>query len=145
MKTILTLLMATITFVGINAQSREEARRVILGDRKGNETYDRRNDDVVWNGNNSRYPTYPNGDYESERENRIYQINREYNATIYSVRHNRYLSNRDKEHTIRQLEKDRQKKIKKVNSEFDRAHDRYESNRHDNGKHRGWFKKNNKW
>lgn len=133
------------TFVSSHAQSREEARRVILGDRRDNGTYDRRNDDFAWNGNDGRYPAYPNSGYGSEREHQIYQINREYDATIYSVRNNRYLSNHDKERTIRELEKDRQKKIKEVNHEFDKAHDRYNDDRHDNGKHKGWFKKKNKW
>lgn len=144
MKTILTLLMATCAFVTLHAQSNEEARRVILGNRKEAGTYDRRADDVVWNGNNNRYPTYSNGGYGSDRENRIDQINREYDAKIYSVRNNPYLSKKEKERTTRQLEKDRQKRLKEINREFDKAYGRYESNRHDNGKHKGWFKKNNK-
>jgi hypothetical protein len=154
MKKILTLLIAVGAFVTLQAQSREEARRVILGDRKDNGSYGGRNDrDVVLGRNESgRYP----GGYSSDRQYQVDQINREYDNKIESIRNNRYLSSDEKERTIRQLERDRQKRIANLNRQYnDRSdrdrrydnNDRYDRSRGDNGKHKGWYKKekNKNW
>ena len=156
MKKILTLLIATGTFVTLHAQSREEARRVILGERKDNGTYSGRNDrDVVLGRGNTE--DYPNGTYSSNRQYETDRVNREYNDKINSIRNNRYLNNSEKERAIRELERDRQRRLGEINRDYDGRNDRYNRNdrydrddrysRGDNGKHKGWYKKekNKNW
>lgn len=161
MKTILTLLLVVGSLASAQAQtSREEARRVILGG--GNGSQNKRDRDVVLGGENerNRFPgSYPSGD----RQAQIDQINREYDNKIQSIRNNPYLSADEKDRSIRQLERDRQRRISDLNRRYsdrdnnrdrdrDRDHDhdddddRYE-NRGDNGKHKGWYKKdkNKNW
>lgn len=159
MKRILTLLLATGAFVTLHAQSREETRRVVLGDRTENGTYNGRNDrDVVLGrGNTERYP---DGNYSNNRQYEIDRVNREYADKINSIRNNRQLNNAEKERTIRQLERDRQRKLEEINRGYndrnDRRYDdddRYRGNDHarnakgNNGKHKGWYKKdkNKNW
>ncbi len=156
MKKILTLLIAIGAFVTLHAQSREETRRVILGDRKENGTSSGRNDrDVVLGrGDNGNYP---NGTYSSNRQYEIDRVNREYSDKINSVRDNRYLSNSEKERAIQDLERDRQRRIEQINRNYDGRNDRYDRDerydrddrysRGDNGKHKGWYKKdkNKNW
>jgi hypothetical protein len=143
MKKILTLLMATVAFATLHAQSREENRRVILGEPKDNRTNDGRNDrDVVLGrGNNGQYPETSS----SNRQYQIDQINREYNDKINSIRNNRYLSGAEKERAIRQLENDRQRRIKEIDRRYSDQNDRYAKK--NNGKHKGWYKKdkNKNW
>lgn len=152
MKKILTLLLATGVFATLHAQSREETRRVILGAPKDNGTYGGRDRDVILGGgNNGQYPSYP--DSRRTTDNRRYeidQINREYSAKIQSIRNNRYLSNSEKDRAIRQLEQDRQRRINEINRRYsgsygrnnNNRYDRYDDRdeRHDNGKHKGWYK-----
>jgi hypothetical protein len=137
MKKILTLLIATGAFASLHAQTREENRRVILGD--GNGTYGGRNDrDVVLGrGNNGQYP----GTYGSDRQSNIDQINREYDNKIYSIRNNSQLSNEEKERTIRQLERDRQRRLAAINRNYNGRYDDDRNDRYDkrsNGKKKGW-------
>ncbi|HYO21855.1 MAG TPA: DUF1542 domain-containing protein, partial [Flavisolibacter sp.] len=151
MKKILTLLLAMGSFAVVQAQSREEARRVILGGGNGNNNGSGGNRDVILGGGNNgdSYPTYP-GNYPSgsSRQAQIDQVNREYDNKIGSIRNNPYLSNEEKERSIRQLERDRQARIRQLNN-YDRNRnyddDRYE--RKNNGKHKGWNKKqkNKNW
>lgn len=150
MKKILTLLIAAGSFVSIHAQSREESRRVILGDPKDNSIYGNNDRDVVYRRDrNDRYPVHTNNAYG--RQYRIDQVNREYDSKIYSIRNNRYLSSREKTRMIRQLEMDRRNKINDINRRYDNDYKRYDDNdrydRHDNGKHKGWYKKdkNKNW
>ncbi len=143
MKRILTLLIAVSAFATLHAQSREETRRVILGDRKDNSGRNDR-DVVLGRGDNGRYP----GGYSGERQAQIDQINREYDNKIYSIRNNRHLSYEEKERMIRQLERDRQRRIAEVNRRYNDRNgeydddDRYARNdryeRNGNGKKRGW-------
>ncbi|NTS41485.1 hypothetical protein HRG84_11275 [Flavisolibacter sp. BT320] len=158
MKRILTLLLATGAVLSLHAQSREETRRVVLGDRTDNGTYNGRNDrDVVLGrGNNERYP---NGNYSNNRQYEIDRVNREYADKINSIRNNRQLNNAEKERTIRQLERDRQQRIAEINRGYnDRNDRRYDDDRYsrgeqarhakgNNGKHKGWYKKekNKNW
>lgn len=147
MKKILTLLLVVGAFTGVQAQSREEARRVILGGGNGNNGGNGR-DVILGGGNNGgSYPTYP-GSYPSSgtRQAEIDRINRDYDNKIQSIRNNPYLSNEEKERAIRQLEKDRRSQIRRINDYGrDRDDDRYE--RRANGKHKGWNKKqkNKNW
>ena len=157
MKKILTLLIATGTFLTLNAQSKEEARRVILGERKDNGTYSGRNDrDVVLGRGNTG--NYPNGTYSSNRQYEIDRVNREYSDKINSIRNNRYLSSAEKQRAIRDLERDRQRRIDQINRNYNGRNDRYDRDdrynerderysRGNNGKHKGWYKKakNKNW
>ena len=152
MKRILTLLLVAGVFTAAQAQtSREEARRVILGGGNGSGKGSNENRDVILGGggNNDTYPTYP-GNYPSgSRQAEIDRINRDYDNKIQSIRNNQYLSNEEKERSIRQLERDRQARIRQVNGSYDNNRnddDRYQK-RKDNGKHKGWNKKqkNKNW
>src|SRR4051812_21052953 len=109
MKKILTLLIAAGAVVAVNAQtSRDEARRVILGDgsNSGGKNSSTKGRDVILgggSGNDTR--TYPNSyPGTNSRQSQIDQINREYDAKIYSIRANSHLSEAEKERAIRQLE-----------------------------------------
>jgi hypothetical protein len=144
MKKIITLLMAVASFVAVQAQtSKEEARRVILGEtkapNKGSTSQNPR--DVILGGgttpNDSR--TYPNRYPTSSRQAEVDQVNREYDRKIQSVRNNRYLSQAEKDRAIRQLENDLNRKIREINGEYNttRKNKKYKGN---NGKHLGWEK-----
>lgn len=138
MKKIITLLLAAGAFLAVSAQStRDEGRKVILGQEKNGSQRDR---DVVL-GRNDRNPTYPNSNGSS-----VDQINREYDAKIWSIRNNHTLTPDEKTRIIRQLEKERAQKIRKANQSYgthkgkknkDYDDDRYKNNR---GKHKGWTK-----
>lgn len=163
MKKIVTLLIAVGSFMAMQAQtSRDEARRVILGQPKNSSKTNGQNprDVILGGGNNgtnypntypNNYPNnYPNG---SSRQAQIDQVNRDYNYKVQSIRNNPYLSPAEKDRAIRQLEMDRTRRINEINGQYGggysknrgRKHDdgddddRYEG-RHDNGKHLGWQK-----
>lgn len=145
MKKILTLLIAAGAFVTLHAQSREETRGVILGSPNENGRYGSRDRDVILGGgNNSQYPnTYPNnGNYGYDRQYQVDQINREYNVKIESIRNNRYLSYQERDRMIRQLERERQIRIAEINRQYSNARYNDRNDKHDNGKHKGWNKKN---
>lgn len=120
MKKTLALLIATGAFMALHAQSREQTRDAVLG-----------------RGNNGQYSSYPNNarynngwNYEMDR------VNRDCDSRINSIRYDRRLNNRQKERLIHQLEIDRQNRLNDINRRY--SNDRYE--RHDNGKHKGWYK-----
>jgi hypothetical protein len=142
MKKIITLLMAAGAFVAVNAQtSKEEARRVVLGGSKnGDGNTSTRNRDVILGGGNNgnentrTYPnSYPNN---GSRQSEIDRVNRDYDSKIYSIRNNGTLTQSEKERMIRQLEKDRDKKIKAINSDNNYG----KKSKGNNGKHKGWTK-----
>ena len=156
MKKMITLLLAVGAFVAVQAQtSKEEARRVILGQPKsGNKTdggTSTQGRDVILGGGNNQ-STYPNsypGNYPSgSREAQIDQVNREYDAKIYSIRNNNTLSQSEKERIIRQLEAERARKIRQINNSYDGRDrdddDDYKGKKNkaksNNGKHLGWEK-----
>jgi hypothetical protein len=154
MKYILTLLLSSLLVTATFAQTdaeKEEAKRVILGDKKGTTTYPKSGDDrTVYGGRNERYPQqYPARYPTTSRERRIYEINREYDAKIYSIRQNRTLSNSEKERMIRQLEADRRRKINALSDDYYKRNRRYDDNddykkskkhKGNNGNHYGWQK-----
>ena len=153
MKKILTLLIAAGAFVAVNAQtSRDEARRIILGDggNSGGNNSSTKGRDVILGGGNGGNDTrtYPNSyPGRGSRQAQIDQINREYDAKIYSIRTNSHLSEAEKERAIRQLENDRDRRIREINrSSNSQGHKNGKNNgncnddRHDNGKHKGWTK-----
>lgn len=150
MKKITTLLLAIGSFIAVHAQtSKEEARRVILGqpkDEPKNTPSQSPRDVILGGGNNggnnpSSYPgNYPSGSKEAQ----INQINREYDAKVQSIRNNPHLTQAEKDRTIRQLESDRARKIREINKRYygsDRDKDyRYAKKKGNNGKHLGWEK-----
>jgi hypothetical protein len=144
MKKILTLLIAFGAFATLHAQSREETRRVILGGSKDNGSYGGRERDVILGGGNNggQNPTYPNGSYGGDRQYQIDQINREYDAKIYSIRNNPNLSYEEKQRMIRQLERDRQRRINDISRQYNDGYgnDNNRNYKKDNGKHKGWTK-----
>lgn len=136
MKKLLTLFALLIMAGAMNAQSsKEEARRIILGDRQ--ESGRGNNDRDVVLGRNDDYKRFPS----SERDYRLDEINREYDQKIRSIENNRLLSAEEKRDIIRQLEKDRKKKINALNRG---RKDDYKRDRKDNGKHKGWYKQKSK-
>ena len=153
MKRLLTLLIAVGTLSTVQAQtSRDEARRVILGQPKNAPSTSNPRDVILGGGNNNgNYPnTYP-GNYPSgSRQAQVDQVNREYDSKIQSIRNNPYLTQAEKDRAIRQLENDRNRRLREINGQngnyarkkgkkYDNDDDRYEG-RHDNGKHLGWEK-----
>lgn len=138
-------MIASVAFVSLHAQSREQTRDVILGNPQNNGTYGRNDRGVVLGrGNNGQYP---NGSYGNNRQYQIDQVNREYDSKINSIRNNRYLNNSEKDRMIRQLEIDRQRQIEQINRQYyNNGYGRYDNDnddrddRRDNGKHKGWYK-----
>ena len=156
MKKIITLLLAGATVFSVNAQtSKEEARRVILGEGNKNRTNtgnggttQNPRDVILGRGGNNGNTDYPNT-YPSNgsREARIDAVNREYNNKIYSIRNNSTLSAAEKERMIRQLENDRARRIRQINNEYNDnngngnyENKKYKKNKGNNGKHKGWTK-----
>jgi len=153
MKKIITLSLAVMAFAALHAQtSRDEARKVILGDSKNKSggTTSTQGRDVILGGGNGSYPNntgnYPNTYPNSSRDQQIAQVNREYDQKIYSIRNNPTLSAAEKERMIRQLEQDRARRIQQINKQYGqyqkkRDHDNDDDHEHhDNGKHKGWKK-----
>ncbi len=156
MKKILTLFLAVAAVATAQAQtSRDEARKVILGQPKGGTTNggggtSTQGRDVILGGGNGNTGQYPNN-YPNNGSS-VDQINREYDQKIYSIRNNPNLSAAEKERIIRQLEQDRARRIRQVsqsnenrnykkNKDYD-DDDRKEKNKQkgNNGKHYGWEK-----
>jgi hypothetical protein len=165
MKKMITLLLCVGAVASTFAQtSADESRRIILG-KQGTterERQERSSKDVILGRedrkvNNETRTRYPIG----SREQRIKEINREYDAKVQSIRNNRTLSAAEKERTIRQLNADRTSKIKAINGRYndgrryddkkDRDHDRRDrddddrnykakKNKSNNGNHYGWEK-----
>jgi hypothetical protein len=146
----LSLMLVTAAFAQTDAQ-KEEAKRVILGEKKGSSTPSKTDDgrSVILGGDNrtvygSRYPEhYPT---TTSREQRINEINRAYDAKIYSIRNNRHLSSSEKDRIILQLEADRRREINAVNTSYygkvkhDRDDDYKKMKKGNNGNHYGWEK-----
>lgn len=158
MKKIRTLLLSVTLVTTAFAQTgaeREEAKRVILGERKNSTSYPKsgndrnvilRGDDrTVYGGRSSRYPQRYPTTYGTSRERQIYEINRAYDARIYSIRHNRTLSRYEKERIIRQLENERRRKINQIADRYsqdrrynDDACDDDRKNKRNKGSRYGW-------
>ena len=140
MKRLLTLLIAVGSVGALNAQdSREEARRIILGEPSGSRgsggTANRGGRDIILGGggnNDSR--TYPSG-------NRSGDVNRDYETKVNSIRNNPHLSRAEKERMIRQLDNDRARKHRSDNGRKDGyGYGRDKAYKSNNGKHKGWTK-----
>src|SRR5215217_6407088 len=128
MKNILTLLVGSLLVTAAFAQTdaqKEEAKRVILGSKKTSTSTSKTSDNksvilggddnrTVYGETDRRYPDrYPST--STSREQRIYEINRTYDAKIRSIRNNPTLSASEKERMIRQLEVERRRRIAAVN------------------------------
>jgi hypothetical protein len=155
MKKLITLLLATGAFAAVHAQtSKEEARRVILGQEKGNNNSTSRNgrDVVLGGGNETTYPnSYPTNYPSGSRQAEVVRVNREYDQKIWSIRNNNRLSSQEKTRIIRQLEQDRAKRIRQVNQRdgygYGKKGKKYDDDdygkrygKSNNGKHLGWEK-----
>ena len=157
MKQLVTLALSFFVIATGFAQTsaeREEARRIILGQKKGSTPESKESRDVILGGDNrrvydERYPeSYPNSG--SSRSAEVEGINREYDAKIQSIRYNNSLSAAEKERIIRNLQKERQRKIRQVNERYngdrdddDRDGKKYKKDKKqksNNGKHLGWEK-----
>jgi len=144
MKQLITLLIASCTFVALKAQtSKDEARRVILGQEKGSSSTSGNGRDVILGGGNgTTYPnSYPNNYPTGSRQAEIDQVNREYDAKIWSIRNNRTLTQEEKDRMIRQLEQDRARRIRQINQtgSYGSKGKGYGKNNNP-GKHLGWEK-----
>jgi hypothetical protein len=158
MKQTITLLIAVFAIATVHAQtSRDEARKVILGQGKGSTSTSGNGRDVILGGGNNgdTYPTSYPGNYPSSgsRQGQTDQVNREYDAKIWSIRNNRTLSDTEKDRMIRQLEKDRQRRLQQINRNGDYRYSKHGKHHDDdddddygkkgtgnNGKHLGWEK-----
>lgn len=151
MKKLITLLLATGAFVAVHAQtSKEEARKIILGQEKGNTSTSRNGRDVVLGGGNEKtYPnSYPNNYPSGSRRSEVDRVNREYDEKIWSIRNNNRLSSDEKARIIRQLEQDRARRIREVNQSdsYGKKGKKYDDDygkrygKSNNGKHLGWEK-----
>jgi hypothetical protein len=140
MKKIITLLVLFGAYTAVSAQTTEDAKRVILGQKKGTQTSPSGDSkDVIFGGdrrvydeNGNRYPT------TGSNGSQIDQVNREYDRKIYSIRNNPDLSTAEKERIIRQLEAERARKIKAINRQYD---DRRDDRRYDDDDDRNDGKK----
>jgi hypothetical protein len=150
MKQILTLFICVSVFGLVQAQTpHEEARRIIRGENRNDRENSANDRNIILGGDrrvyDERESRYPN----STREQSVYQVNREYDAKVQSIRNDRYLSAAEKERAIRQLNNDRAKKIREINNRYEDR--RYENGSHrdeddryqrsNNGKHKGWKKR----
>jgi len=148
MKNVITLFIAATAFISGYAQtSKDEARKVILGQEKGTSSTSRNDRDVILGGSNEKnYPdSYPNNYPTGSHDAQVDQVNREYDAKIRSIQNNRTLTQAEKDRMIRQLEKDRAKKIRQVDRNGDDDYGDNEKKEKDhkksnNGKHLGWEK-----
>lgn len=158
MKKIITLLLGVIAVTSVFAQSQADKQRAkdkVFGGTQNQGNYP----SSYPNNYPTNYPnTYPNNYPNNSAQAEIDQINRDYDAKIYSVQNNPYLSPAEKDRQIRQLNQDRQRRIQEVynrygngtysNGKYKRKHkdhddddDRYENNgKGNNGKHLGWEK-----
>jgi hypothetical protein len=151
---LLSVSLATTGFAQTDAQ-KEEAKRVILGGKKETSTPAPKTGDgrtVILGGDRDVYGENrtPNPTTSGTREQRIYEINRAYDAKIFSIRNNRTLSPAEKERIIRQLEADRRRKINAVNGDYnndndrdrdnDKEHKKNKKRKGNNGNHYGWQK-----
>jgi len=146
MKKMITLFFALMAMVAVQAQtSREEARRVILGQPKNGGTTQNPRDVVLGGGSGTSYPA-------GSREAEVNEVYREYDGKIQAVRNHPFLSAAAKERRIRELEIERDNRIREINNRYgnDRRYDsdgdyKYKKNKKgkvkgNNGKHLGWEK-----
>lgn len=150
MKKMITLLIAVVAVSSVFAQTAEEKARA--------------RDKVFGNHKNGQYPSsypgsYPNsypqtypGNYPSgsSQQAQIDQINRDYDAKIYSVQNNPYLSPAEKDRQIRQLNNERNRRIQQItqNGYGSNNHRKYKKHHDDDddddrGNGRGYGKNNN--
>lgn len=149
--------LGVVTFASAqNTREMEDVKDIILGPRKSDgNTRNGDKDVVLGRDGDRRYDErnrYPNSTSRSTEANRI---NREYDAKIRSIENNRTLSRAEKERAIRQLEADRNRKLRSLDSRDRRYNDRDDDDddrRHtknknykakkkgNNGNHYGWEK-----
>lgn len=157
MKKIIILLIAVGSVSSLFAQSSsEEARRVILGQRKTSGSNDPK--DVVLGNEDRRVygdrdTRYPKDNRYGSRQERINEINRNHEAKVRSIRNNPHLSNSEKQRIIRDLNMQRERRINAINNGRNKYEDKenrydddykkdkkYKYNKNNSGKKLGWEK-----
>ena len=161
MKKIMTLLLCFGASYLASAQSTremEEVKDVIMGPKKGSGSTRTGDDKEVILGRDDRR-VYDDNRTRTSGSTEANRINREYDAKIQSIRNNRHLSSAEKERAIRQLENDRNRRLRSLDERYsknrrynDRDDDddddrRYSKNKNykskkkgNNGNHYGWQK-----
>lgn len=163
MKKLFTLLFALGAVATSFAQTRDDAKDIILGKKKDesgtNKPVERPKDVTIFGGKKdpSEDRPYPSGT-TSEQQVRIDQVNREYDAKIQSIRNNPTLTEEEKARAIAQLNKDRARKIREIRGESrtntgkgkkGHSHENEDDDEHENdrakskgnnGNHYGWEK-----
>jgi hypothetical protein len=151
MKKIITLLFAVAAIGSVQAQtSREEARKVVLSGSKGTTTTtgteprkDSPRDIILGTGTSTSS--------DASRQARIDEVNRDYDAKIYSIRNNPTLTAAEKEEAIARLERDRARKIRAIrnegsedatddNKDVKKSNKKAKKAKSNNGNHYGWEK-----
>jgi hypothetical protein len=162
MKKLFTLLFVFGAVATSFAQTRDEAKDIILGKKNKNESetnkpVDKPKDVLIIGGKKDDERPYPSGT-SSEQQVRIDQVNREYDAKIQSIRNNPTLTEEEKGRAIAQLNKDRARKIREIRGDSrtntgksrkghghenedddDNGNDRSKA-KGNNGNHYGWEK-----
>ncbi len=68
----------------------------------------------------------------SDRNVRIYRINRKYDSKIYQVKHNRYMNNRQKKRAIKGVEQARQWDIRQMYANYNNRKQYQRGEKHNN-------------
>ena len=116
MKKMFTLIAALGIFAFTQAQSGYSNNR--QGDQRG---YNNGNSTYYNNGYQDNNRRFDNDNFSSDKDRTIARINREYDEKIERVRHNFFMSWREKQRRISFLEQQRQQEIRMV---YFRNHDR---------------------
>lgn len=151
MKKIFTLLFCIGASATLFAQTNSEQSRDIILGREPRQTDSRTSKDVILGKKNRSVRNNEQTTSTSTSTRRqIDAVNREYEAKIQSIRNNRYLSAAEKDRAIRQLENDRNKRIRELKGTNTnrRYNDRtpnnksnkVKKNKGNNGNHYGWEK-----
>ena len=126
MKRILMLLLtAGSLYNSVQAQTNEDARRVILGDRRtgsDNRTGSDPREVILGDGERRNDSRRSDGSVSSRRAE-IDAVNRDYDQRIQRVRNNPLLSANEKQRRIRSLEEERRQRIREINNYYGRNRD----------------------
>jgi len=147
MKKILTLLFFVGASATLFAQTNSERSRDIILGKEPRQSDTRTSRDVILGRKNR--PVYGN-ESSTSTSRKVAEVNREYDAKVQSIQNNRYLSRAEKDRAIRQLENDRNRRIREIRGTDTsrRYNDRTVSNKNrkvkknksNNGNHYGWEK-----
>lgn len=129
MKKLLTLAFcvgATFFASAQGTREMEDVKDVILGPRKGTNGTNQNDKEVVLGRDDRRVNENDRNRNRTSSSTEANRINREYDAKIQSIRNNRQLSSAEKERAIRQLENDRNRKLRSLDERYSKDRRRYE-------------------